>query len=280
MKRIAQYSKWVLSLLVGVSADSLPELAQAQPDDTCDVGFVWREAFPGDHVCVTPKTRTQAAADNALNDSRTVPGGCKSGFVFREARPNDPVCVPPETRGITRSDNRQAWNRQARNRDNPATSEKVFVRPFWGEERLDWCLHWGKSCGQPAADHFCKRRRFTSAIEFDREWPVGPTRTIGSEQTCSLGTCSGFRYITCHGDIPDDQIFVNPSWNGKRLDTCLTYHDKCGQPVADEFCRRNGFKSSFFFVPDPWFESNPTHLLGNDQSCTFYCKGFQMIICQ
>ena len=32
--------------------------------DTCDVGFVWRDAFPGDRVCVTVETRTQAAQDN------------------------------------------------------------------------------------------------------------------------------------------------------------------------------------------------------------------------
>jgi hypothetical protein len=29
--------------------------------DTCQQGFVWREARPGDHVCVTPETRSQAA---------------------------------------------------------------------------------------------------------------------------------------------------------------------------------------------------------------------------
>jgi hypothetical protein len=31
---------------------------------------VWREAVPGDHVCVTPDTRTQTAEDNNLASSR------------------------------------------------------------------------------------------------------------------------------------------------------------------------------------------------------------------
>ncbi|MES2938788.1 MAG: hypothetical protein V4864_13965 [Pseudomonadota bacterium] len=39
--------------------------------DTCNPGFVWREACgPGDHVCVTPQVRAQAAADNAARGSR------------------------------------------------------------------------------------------------------------------------------------------------------------------------------------------------------------------
>jgi hypothetical protein len=33
--------------------------------DTCKSGYVWREAFEGDSVCVTPDRRTQANADNA-----------------------------------------------------------------------------------------------------------------------------------------------------------------------------------------------------------------------
>ncbi|MGD8214026.1 hypothetical protein [Aestuariimicrobium sp. Y1814] len=32
--------------------------------DTCKVGWVWRDAFPGDHVCVTGETRARTAAEN------------------------------------------------------------------------------------------------------------------------------------------------------------------------------------------------------------------------
>jgi hypothetical protein len=38
--------------------------------DTCLQGYVWREAVPSDHVCVTPETRTQTAEDNNLASSR------------------------------------------------------------------------------------------------------------------------------------------------------------------------------------------------------------------
>ena len=69
----------------------------------CLPGYVWREAFEGDHVCVTPATRSQAAADNAAAAARREPNGgaygpdsCKPGFVWRVARPEDLVCVTPE----------------------------------------------------------------------------------------------------------------------------------------------------------------------------------------
>jgi hypothetical protein len=39
--------------------------------DTCKEGFVWREAWSGDHVCVTPAIRTQTQQENSLAPSRT-----------------------------------------------------------------------------------------------------------------------------------------------------------------------------------------------------------------
>ncbi len=38
-------------------------LAQYGPD-TCRQGYVWREAYQGDHVCVRPWVRAQARRDN------------------------------------------------------------------------------------------------------------------------------------------------------------------------------------------------------------------------
>lgn len=38
--------------------------------DTCKVPFVWREARPSDHVCVTVPERSRVASENALADQR------------------------------------------------------------------------------------------------------------------------------------------------------------------------------------------------------------------
>jgi hypothetical protein len=90
-------------------------LVHAQ-SDTCQQGYVWREACPGDHVCVTPETRAQVAADNAAAASRRVSANsdrCVEGYVWRGAQPEDHVCVTPETRKQTEEDNRLAASRLA-----------------------------------------------------------------------------------------------------------------------------------------------------------------------
>lgn len=87
------------------------------PPDTCVSGFVWREAFEGDHVCVVPEERQRVADDNAAAASRVDPGGaygpntCVAGFVWRVARPEDLVCVTPEERQQVADDNAAAGTR-------------------------------------------------------------------------------------------------------------------------------------------------------------------------
>jgi hypothetical protein len=84
--------------------------------DACDDGYVWREAFPGDRVCVTPAVREQAARDNAAAAGRWVPGPhgpdeCQPQYVWREATPSDRVCVTPGGRDLIRVENREAPSR-------------------------------------------------------------------------------------------------------------------------------------------------------------------------
>ena len=87
--------------------------------DTCIQGFVWREAAPGDHVCVTPDIRARTQEENALAASRRQgfgaygPNTCFQGFVWREAFPGDVVCVPPDSRSQASADNAQAAARDA-----------------------------------------------------------------------------------------------------------------------------------------------------------------------
>lgn len=78
--------------------------------DTCRSGFVWRDAFSGDHVCVTPQTRTETAGDNAASPKRTqANGNCIQGFVWRQAKPSDHVCVTPQMRSQAASDNSNSY---------------------------------------------------------------------------------------------------------------------------------------------------------------------------
>ncbi|HZQ51377.1 MAG TPA: CVNH domain-containing protein [Bryobacteraceae bacterium] len=85
------------------------------PADVCKEGFVWREAFSGDHVCVSAAAHTQAAQDNSASAARRQSAGsdiCKPGFVWREATPTDHVCVTPEVRRQTVDENQHASERK------------------------------------------------------------------------------------------------------------------------------------------------------------------------
>lgn len=111
----------ILGLFVALNvihpfSDANPSMpTPALASDTCISGYVWREAGPGDHVCVTPQTRSQAAYDNSQADLHHLPGSgtCIQGYVWREAFANDHVCVTPDIRAQAQSDNSQAQNRIA-----------------------------------------------------------------------------------------------------------------------------------------------------------------------
>ena len=92
---------------------NVPAHCQFGPEQ-CKPGFVWREAFPGDHVCVTGATRSQVVSDNSQAAARKQAGidWCVSGFVWREAAPSDHVCVSGTVRAATWSDHTAADGRR------------------------------------------------------------------------------------------------------------------------------------------------------------------------
>jgi hypothetical protein len=100
--------------------------------NTCLQVYVWRGAFPGDVVCVTGATRSQAAYDNSQAAVRRNPKGgsygpdtCIEGYVWREASTTDHVCVTPSTRAQAASDNKQARAR----RDSLRISLSTYTIP-------------------------------------------------------------------------------------------------------------------------------------------------------
>jgi hypothetical protein len=108
-----------------IAAVGLPRIrlaaAQTCPygPSTCQAGYVWRNAYDGDAVCVDPSQATQAAADNAAAAGRVDPNGaygplsCQSGYVWRNAYDGDAVCVEPWVRDQVAYDNSQAAARIA-----------------------------------------------------------------------------------------------------------------------------------------------------------------------
>jgi hypothetical protein len=106
-------------MLAGLSgADARPPLPYGP--ETCLEGFVWREAVPVDHVCVTSESRALVAQENATALTRRAQAGgpygpntCREGFVWREAINGDVVCVTPERRAAVAEENRLGRGRRA-----------------------------------------------------------------------------------------------------------------------------------------------------------------------
>ena len=99
LKQAATLAAATIALAAAAAAPSLAD-GDSGPD-TCINGFVWRDAGPADHVCVSPATRTQAAADNAQAAARRdSDGACLTGFVTRDASRTitSASCRPPARR--------------------------------------------------------------------------------------------------------------------------------------------------------------------------------------
>jgi beta-lactam-binding protein with PASTA domain len=92
---------------------------EGREQDNCLRGFVWRKAYHGDQVCVTPEVRDQAARDNREAASHAGPyrpgrGNCEEGYRWRLANRKDQVCVPDKTWEQTQDDNKSAPSRVVR----------------------------------------------------------------------------------------------------------------------------------------------------------------------
>ncbi len=75
-----------------------------------------------------------------------------------------------------------------------------FYTPALAGNRVDWCLHWGSSCGAPAANEFCRRVGYSHASAFSKADNIGahsPTVVLGSGAVCNQAHCDGFQNITC-----------------------------------------------------------------------------------
>jgi hypothetical protein len=87
--------------------------------------------------------------------------------------------------------------------------EGQFNRPMYKNlARLDNCQHFGKFCGQPAADDFCRIMGYERATRFDTEH-ASPTRVINFGQECTGSVCVAFKSIVC---------FTRAQQRGKVLD--------------------------------------------------------------
>ena len=161
----------------------------------CLQGYVWREARPGDLVCVTPATRTQTRIDNDSAQQRWTDGPygpqtCIQGYVWREAYSGDKVCVTPSVRS-------QAWadNAAAASRRNPA-------RFVYGPNTCKPGYVWREVDG---ADYACVTPATRSQVAYDNAHASSRwTNGAYGPQTCVSG------YVWREA-FPGDRVCVTPS---------------------------------------------------------------------
>jgi hypothetical protein len=177
-----------------------------------------------------------------------------------------------------------------------------FTYPMINGMHVDHCLTWAAQCDEPAASAFCRTQGLSHATAW--HWVYG-ARTIvqGTGQICpDPQACGGFDSIVCAaqdqggGDwvranastvanastINNAGTFVNPMYNGYRLDWCRTFETDCGAPAADAFCKAQGFGGliTFKFQPRPGAE---TMTIGQNSVCDprwHGCNSFEFVRCR
>ncbi len=69
--------------------------------------------------------------------------------------------------------------------------------------------------------------------------------------------------------------YFSPVVEGARIDACMA-EGVCGKPVADAFCKAQGYDNALIFQREP-FQS--TRVLDSGITCTSSCTAFKQIKC-
>lgn len=73
----------------------------------------------------------------------------------------------------------------------------VVQGPYGPPIPLDWCLHWGADCGEPAATAACQAHGLGRAVRWEPQPDVGRTLIMGDGTLCEHAWCDGFASIEC-----------------------------------------------------------------------------------
>ena len=130
----------------------------------------------------------------------------KTPLTFRRADPaaaqaliakSSSTPPPPPPPAPTPSPKPLPGDKRSRTAEAGAAMAAQFTDPEWRGRRIDFCLHWGTDCGQPAADEFCKRSGYTRSTAWKPALKVGPTLVLGDSKTCTDPGCDGFSVVSC-----------------------------------------------------------------------------------
>ena len=104
--------------------------------------------------------------------------------------------------------------------------------------RLDWCLTWGRDCGKPAARLFCKKQKYSAAVQIGKDKDIGHTKLLKTGQVCKDPNC-------LHGHRGYARLLQGARQNPSResdLDPAATNEEIPGREIA---APRGGGRHSF-----------------------------------
>ncbi len=189
---------------------------------------------------------------------------------------------------------------------------KTFENPMIGANRLDWCVDWGKGCGQEAATAWCKSNAYDHSVAGKQAPDIGassPTKLIATGEVCDQSYCDGFTSITCAtADLPAEppaeaqpampetsaaveeattpapvtaetksEFFKSPTHEEVRLNWCFDGNSGCGKKAAEAWCAQQGFSSAkdFKYVSG----IKPTIQIGTGKTTKKASKAFSRVTC-
>lgn len=167
------------------------------------------------------------------------------------------------------------------------TAYKNFWHPTFHGERLDYCIMDGKSCGKPVADRFCQLLGYDYSSQNVIAYNIGLTHYLSSRAACKGWRCHGFMTIRCATRLSHtppkpyhyrEKKYIDPRFNGYRLDWCYNQNQDCGARAANSFCGRMGFVRAKQFAKE--HSVSATQSIGSQALCFGEeCSGFKQIIC-
>jgi len=156
-----------------------------------------------------------------------------------------------------------------------SAAEARYNHPKVSGYALDYCEKWGKACGRPAADAYCRSKGYRRALRYRVKQNAPPTRVISGGQVCSAPGCDRIDWVACDAD----GVFKNPTVSKYALDLCQQWGKGCGKPAADAFCRSRGYRESVDFAVHS--DNPPTRIIGTGQICNQpSCDRIVLVTCK
>lgn len=262
----AKYSRYaILALLAGwltagmaahseqarPSRSTPVQLAQVDPDDA-----VWQAIADTDNEAMLEAFLKEYPNSRHAQAARTRLAALKRGVVPPppvtvappRADPKPPVVVPKPPVEVKPPDAPPPPRIVGAMPKEPV---RTFPKPHIGPEdmnglRIDGCLAWGRDCGKPAADTFCKTQGYDGARTFELRKTDAMTWLQGDMQICAGPGCTALTDVACEHPKRPPQFSVpetirDPRVNHQPLADCLYAGDACGMATAHMYCRAAGF---------------------------------------